>query len=85
MDMGAVLFIATSLLIGMVTVPWAFLLSFGILMSMALAVFQVPLVSAITLWFQKHLGVAMASSSMLTAPTIGATRRCRNRCRHPSQ
>jgi MFS family permease len=59
MDIGAVLFIATSLLIGMVTVQWEFLLSFGILMSMALAVFQVPLVSAITLWFQKHLGVAM--------------------------
>ena len=53
------LFIATSLLIGMVKVPWEFLLSFGILMSMALAVFQVPLVSAITMWFQKHLGVAM--------------------------
>ena len=59
MDIGAVLFIASSLLIGMVRVPWEFLLSFGILMSMALAVFQVPLVSAITLWFQKHLGVAM--------------------------
>jgi MFS family permease len=59
MDIGAVLFIATSLFIGMVRVPWEFLLSFGILMSMALAVFQVPLVSAITLWFQKHLGVAM--------------------------
>src|SRR5439155_26400751 len=38
---------------------WEFLLSFGILMSMALAVFQVPLVSAVTMWFQKHLGVAM--------------------------
>ena len=59
MDIGAVLFIATSLLIGMVKVPWEFLLSFGILMSMALAVFQVPLVSAVTMWFQKHLGVAM--------------------------
>jgi MFS family permease len=45
MDIGAVLFIATSLLIGMVRVPWEFLLSFGILMSMALAVFQVPLIS----------------------------------------
>jgi MFS family permease len=59
MDIGAVMFIATSLLIGTVTVQWEFLLYFGILMSTALAVFQVPLVSAVTMWFQKHLGVAM--------------------------
>src|SRR5262249_44450965 len=59
MDIGAVLFIVTSLLIGMVRVQWEFLLTFGILMSLALAVFQVPLVSAVTMWFQKHLGVAM--------------------------
>jgi MFS family permease len=59
MAMGAVLFLATSILIGLVTVPWQFILYFGIFMSAALAIFQVPLVSAVTLWFHKHLGVAM--------------------------
>lgn len=59
MAMGAVLFILTSLLIGLVSVPWQFLLTFGVLMSASLAVFQVPLVSAVTMWFQRHLGVAM--------------------------
>jgi MFS family permease len=59
MAVGALLFLVTSVLIGLVTAPWQFILFFGILMSAALAIFQVPLVSAVTLWFQKHLGVAM--------------------------
>jgi MFS family permease len=59
MAVGALLFLATSGLIGLVTVPWQFILFFGIFMSAALAIFQVPLVSAVTLWFHKHLGVAM--------------------------
>jgi MFS family permease len=59
MAVGALLFLATSILIGLVTAPWQFILYFGILMSAALAIFQVPLVSAVTLWFYRHLGVAM--------------------------
>jgi MFS family permease len=59
MAVGALLFLATSLLIGLVTAPWQFILYFGIFMSAALAIFQVPLVSAVTLWFSRHLGVAM--------------------------
>jgi MFS family permease len=59
MAVGAFLFITTSVLIGLVVAPWQFILYFGIFMSGALAIFQVPLVSAITVWFHKHLGVAM--------------------------
>ena len=59
MAVGALLFLATSVLIGLVTVPWQFILCFGILMSAALAIFQVPLITAVTMWFHKHLGVAM--------------------------
>src|SRR5499426_3052805 len=59
MAVGALLFLATSVLIGLVTAPWQFILYFGIFMSAALAIFQVPLVSAVTLWFSRHLGVAM--------------------------
>src|SRR4029453_15346069 len=59
MAVGALLFLATSVLIGLVTVPWQFILYFGVLMSAALAIFQVPLVSAVTVWFHRHLGVAM--------------------------
>jgi MFS family permease len=59
MAMGSLLFLATSLLVGLVTAPWQFILYFGVLMSAALAIFQVPLVSAVTLWFSRHLGLAM--------------------------
>jgi len=59
MAVGALLFIAVSMLIGLVTAPWQFILYFGILMSAALAIFQVPLITAVTVWFHKHLGVAM--------------------------
>jgi MFS family permease len=59
MAVGALLFTAASVLIGLVTAPWQFIFYFGILMSAALAIFQVPLVSAVTLWFHTHLGVAM--------------------------
>ncbi len=59
MAVGALLFLTTSLLIGLVTVPWQFILYFGIFMSAALAIFQVPLVTAVTMWFSRHLGVAM--------------------------
>src|SRR5215475_11216725 len=59
MVVGALLFITTSVLIGLVTAPWQFILYFGILMSAALAIFQVPLITAVTMWFHKHLGVAM--------------------------
>lgn len=59
MGIGAVLFLITSLLIGLVSTPWQFILCFGVLMSASLAVYQVPLVSAVTTWFHKHLGVAI--------------------------
>lgn len=59
MAVGALLFIAVSILIGLVTAPWQFILYFGVLMSAALAIFQVPLITAVTVWFYKHLGVAM--------------------------
>lgn len=61
MALGALLFIATSLLIGLVTAPWQFVVYFGVLMSAALAIFQVPLVTAVTVWFHRHLGVAMGT------------------------
>jgi MFS family permease len=59
MAVGAGLFLITSLLVGLITAPWQFVMTFGILMSAALAVFQVPLVSAVTVWFYRHLGLAM--------------------------
>lgn len=59
MFLGALLFIAASILVGTMTQEWHFYLYFGVLMSASLAVFQVPLVTAVTMWFKTRLGEAM--------------------------
>ncbi len=61
MMLGSALFIAGMLLTGTMSHLWQFYLYFGILMGGAMAVFQVPLVSGVTVWFRRHLGVAMGS------------------------
>ena len=74
MLVGVFLFIAGMLLTGYVTRLWQFYLTFGIVLSGAMAVFQVPLVAAVTLWFKKHLGVGMGilQSSQGFGPVIFA-------------
>ena len=59
MFLATLLFIAASLLVGTMTQLWQFYLYFGVLMSASLAVFQVPLVTAVTVWFKTRLGEAM--------------------------
>ena len=65
MVLGAFLFIAGMLLTGTMTHLWQFYLYFGILLGGSMAVFQVPLVSGVTVWFRTHLGVAMGSLQAL--------------------
>src|ERR1700757_4679483 len=67
MAVGALLFLATSVLIGLVTAPWQFILCFGILMSAALAIFQVPLITAVTVWFHRNLALALGRWSLAQA------------------
>ncbi|MCI0782313.1 MAG: MFS transporter [Chloroflexi bacterium] len=64
---GALLFIAGMLLTGTMTHLWQFYLYFGILLGGAMSVFQVPLVSGVTVWFRKHLGLAMGTLQALQA------------------
>ncbi len=59
--LGACLFIAGMLLTGTMTHLWQFYLYFGILLGAAMTVFQVPLVSSVTVWFRTSLGVAIGS------------------------
>ena len=65
MVFGAVLFIAGMLLTGTMSHLWQFYIYFGILLGVSSAVFQVPLVSGVTVWFRTHLGVAMGSLQAL--------------------
>ena len=65
MVLGAFLFIAGMLLTGTMTHLWQFYLYFGVLLGGSMAVFQVPLVSGVTVWFRTNLGVAMRSLQAL--------------------
>ena len=57
--LGALLFIAGMLLTGIMTNLWQFYIYFGLLLGIASAIFTILLVSGVTLWFRRYLGVAM--------------------------
>ena len=61
MVVGALLFIAAMMLTGTMTELWQFYLYFGVLLSAAMAVFGVPLMVGVSLWFKKRLGVGMGA------------------------
>jgi len=59
--LGASLFIAGMLLTGVMTNLWQFYLFFGVMLGIATTVFSILLVTSVTLWFRKYLGVAMGA------------------------
>ncbi len=65
MAFGAGLFIAGMLLTGTMTHLWQFYVYYGLVLAIAMAIFQVPLVAAVTLWFKTNLGVAMGTLQAL--------------------
>jgi MFS family permease len=72
MRLGAVLFIIGMVLTGFMQNLWQFYLFFGVILSAAMGIFQVPLTAAVTIWFRKHLGVGMGllQSSQGVGPLI---------------
>ena len=75
---GALIFVAGMLLTGTMTHLWQFYLFYGIILSLAMAIFQVPMVAAVTLWFRKHLGIAMGTMQAIQGLEIGRES-CRER------
>ncbi len=61
MALGAVLFVAGMVLTGMMTHRWEFLLYFGVILGISMAIFQVALITGVTLWFRKQLGLAIGA------------------------
>ena len=64
MVVGAFLFTASMVGAGLVigsnvTNLLLFYLAYGVLLSAAMAIFQVPLTAAVTMWFREHLGLGM--------------------------
>ncbi len=56
---GGVLFIIGMIMTGIMNSWWEYYLYFGVMLAVGMASFQVTLVSGVTLWFRKHLGLAM--------------------------
>lgn len=57
--LGTALFVTFMVLTSRMTHQWEFYLYYGVLLSASLAVFQVPLTAAVTMWFQRKLGLGM--------------------------
>ena len=76
MAIGGVLFLigmaATGMIGYMGSHLWQFYLFFGVIVSLSMAIFQVPLTVSVTLWFRKRLGVGMGvlQSSQGIGPLI---------------
>ena len=56
---GGFLFMAGMVMTGTMTEIWHYYLYFGVVLAGGMAAFQVTLVSGVTLWFRKGLGLAM--------------------------
>ena len=54
--LGALFYVVSMVLMGVMTDLWQFYLYFGILLSAAMAIFQVPLDVAVTMWFKEAPG-----------------------------
>ena len=59
MWIGGFLFMFGMVMTGIMTQLWEFYLYFGVVLAAGMASFQVTLVSGVTLWFRKNLGLAM--------------------------
>ena len=57
--LGALLFIVGMMLTGIMSNLWQFYLFFGVILGVSTTIFTVLTVSGVTLWFRRHLGVAM--------------------------
>ena len=56
---GGALFMLGMVMTGIMTQLWEFYLYFGLVLAAGMASFQVTLVSGVTLWFRKNLGLVM--------------------------
>ena len=59
MGLGAAVFAVGMALTGAMTHLWQFYLFFGVILALSMSIFQVPMVAAVTIWFQKRLGLAI--------------------------
>jgi len=76
---GGLLYGSSMVLLGLVRQPWHFLLAFSLLLALTQSICMVPLMAAVSGWFQRRLGLATGIlwaagglGAALLAPLVGA-------------
>ena len=59
MIFGTSLFLVGMILTAFITELWHFWITYGLVLGVAQAIFLVPLIPAVMIWFRRHLGLAM--------------------------
>lgn len=75
---GGVLYVTSMLLLGIISQPWHFFLTFGVMLSITQSISMVPLMTAVTQWFRRRLGLGVGLlwgaggvGTAIMAPLIG--------------
>ena len=78
MFFGGVLYLASMLLLGIISQPWHFFVTFGVMLSITQSISMVPLMTAVTQWFRRRLGLGVGLlwgaggvGTAIMAPLIG--------------
>ena len=78
MIVGTALFVVGMAMTALVSEPWHFYVSFGLILGVSQAIFLVPLIPAAMNWFHRRLGLAMGiimgswgAGPALAAPVVG--------------
>ena len=56
---GGMLYTVSMLLLGVITQPWHFFITFGVMLSLTQSISMVPLMAAVNLWFRRNLGLSV--------------------------
>lgn len=75
---GGVLYAGSMLLLGIVTQPWGFFVTFSVMLALTQSISMVPLMAAVNLWFRRRLGLGVGLlwaaggvGTAIMAPLIG--------------
>ncbi|MCH8062834.1 MAG: MFS transporter [Chloroflexi bacterium] len=75
---GGALYAVSMLLLGLITEPWHFFITFSVMLSLTQSISMVPLMAAVSMWFRRRLGLGVGLlwaaggvGTAIMAPMIG--------------